>query len=44
MMVQWNDALFGGDEELTCILEIELNDIRVKVLGHAVREIPGGTG
>jgi hypothetical protein len=42
MMVQWNDALFGGDEEPTCILEIELNDIRVKVLEHAVPEIPGG--
>ena len=43
-MVDWSDAIFGNDEELPCILEIEKQDIRVKVLEHAVPEIPGGAG
>jgi hypothetical protein len=43
-MVNWPEVLFGDNEELPCILEIEREDWRVKVLEHAVPELPGGTG
>ena len=43
-MVNWPDAIFGGEEELPCVLDIEREDMRVKVLEHAVPEIPSGTG
>jgi hypothetical protein len=43
-MVEWNDVLFGGDGQLPCILDIEREDMRVKVLEHAVPELPDGTG
>jgi hypothetical protein len=43
-MVNWPEAIFGGDEELPCVLDVEKEDMRVKVLAHAVPEIPGGEG
>jgi hypothetical protein len=43
--LDWRAALFGGDnEELPCVLDIEKEDLRVKVLEHAVPELPSGTG
>src|SRR5437879_5563580 len=43
-MVNWSDAVLGGDEELPCILDIEKEDMRVRVLEHAVPELRNGAG
>ena len=43
-MVEWSDVLFGGAVQLPCILDIEREDMRVKVLEHAVPELPSGAG
>ncbi len=44
-MVQWTDILFkDGGEELPCVLDVEKEDMRVKVFSHPVPETVNGKG
>jgi len=43
-MVQWSDIIFGHDEPLPCILQLEKEGIRVDVFQHPVPEVSSGVG